>query len=77
VHIFPYSSTRARDQHLRLVTRDDMERNGYAKRMLQALVVQHPSLKIRPVTRGGKALAEKSGFVPSDDDKSLWVRKKG
>jgi len=54
-----------------------MERNGYAKRMLQALVVQHPSLKIRPVTRGGKALAEKSGFVPSDDDKSLWVRKKG
>jgi hypothetical protein len=66
-----------KDEVISVVTRDDMEGNGYAERMLKALIVQYPSLKVRPVTRGGKALAKKCGFVPSEDDESLWVRKNG
>jgi hypothetical protein len=55
-------------------TRDDMERKGYAMVMLQALVDKYPMLKVCPVTRGGKALAKKCGFSPSQCDESVWIR---
>jgi hypothetical protein len=32
-------------------------------------------LKVQPVTRGGKALAKKFGFSPSEEDECVWSRK--
>jgi hypothetical protein len=62
-----------KDEVITIATRDDMERKGYAKRILRALVVKYPTLKLRPVTSGGKAIAAKCGFVPSQEDKSRWI----
>lgn len=56
-----------------IATRDGAERNGYGEKMLRALMSEYPGLKVRPVTRGGKALAEKCGFAPDKNDQSVWV----
>lgn len=63
-----------KDEVITIVTRDGMERQGHATTLLQQLTSAHPALKVRPVTRGGKALAARCGFSPSKDDESLWVR---
>ncbi len=57
-----------------IVTRDDMERQGYGAAILEEFVSAHPTLKLRPVTRGGRALAQKCGFSASKDDVSVWDR---
>ncbi len=57
-----------------IATRDGLERQGYATALLQALTKAHPSLSLRPVTRGGEALARKCGFAPSKEDQSVWKR---
>ena len=65
-----------KDEIITIATRDGMEGSGHATKMFQDLLVKFPSLKVRPVTRGGKALAAKCGFSPSEED-SVWVRKHG
>lgn len=57
-----------------IVTRDGSERKGHAERLFRFLLAKYPSLKVRPVTKGGEALAKKLGFAPSKDDASLWTR---
>ena len=64
-----------KDEIITIATRDGMEGRGYGERMLKGLLGMFPTLKVRPVTRGGKALATKCGFEPSEEDESLWVRK--
>lgn len=63
-----------KDEVITIVTRDNMEGQGEATAMLKYLVVLHPSLIVRPVTKGGQSVARKSGFSPTKDDRSLWVR---
>lgn len=55
-----------------VVTRDDMERKGYGTRMLRALTILDPLVKVCPVTSSGKALARKCGFFPRDEDDPFW-----
>ena len=57
-----------------IVTRDDMEGQGYGSRMLCALATADPSVEVHPVTKSGKALAKKCGFSPKEHDKTTWVR---
>jgi hypothetical protein len=57
-----------------IATRDGAERHGNGEKMLRALMGMYPDLKVRPVTRGGKALATKCGFAPDATDESVWVR---
>jgi len=57
-----------------IVTRDGMERRGYGAAILEEFASAYPTLKLRPVTRGGRALAEKCGFSVSKDDASVWAR---
>lgn len=55
-----------------IATRDGMERKGFGANMLEALCAKFPDLKLQPVTRGGKALAAKLGFSPSEEDETVW-----
>jgi len=57
-----------------VVTRDGMERQGYGAAILEEFASAYPTLKLRPVTRGGRALAGKCGFSASKDDPSVWDR---
>jgi hypothetical protein len=57
-----------------IVTRDGMERQGYGAMILEKFASAFPDLKLRPVTKGGEALAKKCGFSASRDDASLWNR---
>jgi hypothetical protein len=59
-----------------IATRDGMEHKGNGSKMLEALCVKFPTLKVQPVSRGGKALAKKFGFSPSEDDECVWNRKR-
>ncbi|WP_299913061.1 hypothetical protein [uncultured Paracoccus sp.] len=63
-----------KDEVVTIATRDGMEGNGHATTMLRKLASIYPTSKVRPVTRGGKAVAERCGFSPSPNDESLWVR---
>ncbi|MRU17067.1 hypothetical protein FDP25_16625 [Roseovarius sp. A21] len=64
----------SKNEVITVVTRDDIEGNGEATAMLRFLAERYPSVRVRPVTKGGKAVASKCGFVPSIDDPSAWVR---
>lgn len=64
---------REKDEIVIVVTRDGMERQGYARSILRSLSEKHPSAKVRPVTKGGEAIARSSGFSPSRDDPSIWT----
>lgn len=57
-----------------IATRDDAGGLGFATEVLQSLAAMNPRLAVRPVTRGGISLARKCGFLPSENDQSLWVR---
>lgn len=57
-----------------IVTRDNMERQGYGARMLNALANADPLVKLHPVTKSGKALALTCGFSPMEKDQSTWMR---
>jgi hypothetical protein len=57
-----------------IVTRDDMERQGYGAAILGEFASDYPTLKLRPVTREGRALAQKCGFSSSKEDVSVWHR---
>jgi hypothetical protein len=57
-----------------IITRDGMEGQEYATRMLCALATADPSVEVHPVTKSGKALAKKCGFSPKEDDETTWVR---
>lgn len=63
-----------KDEVITISTRDNMERHGYATKMLRALIAIFQTLKVRPVTRGGEAVAKKCGFRPSKDDASVWIQ---
>ena len=55
---------RERNEIVTVVVRDDMERKGVATELVRALQAKENFLKGLPVTRGGKALLQKCGFVP-------------
>lgn len=63
-----------KDEVVTIATRDGMEGNGYATAMLRKLVCIYPTSKVRPVTKGGKAIATKCGFSPNPGNESLWMR---
>jgi len=64
-----------KDEVTTIATRDGMERNGSGAQLFEALCAKFPTAKVQPVTRGGKALAKKFGFAPSEADKCVWSRK--
>jgi hypothetical protein len=65
---------REKGEVVAIVTRDGMERQGYGAAILEEFASAHPTLRLRPFTRGGRALAEKCGFSASKDDASVWGR---
>lgn len=63
-----------KNEVITIVTRKDVEGSGEATAMLQHLVDRSPSVRVRPVTSGGRSVARKCGFSPSDKDHNIWVR---
>ena len=55
-----------------VVVRDDMERRGFAKELIQTLQANENFLKAIPATRRGKALLKKCGFVPEQRGGPYW-----
>lgn len=64
-----------KNEVITIATRDGMERKGSGARMFKALCAKFPTLRVQPVTRGGKALAKKFGFSASEKDECVWSRK--
>jgi len=57
-----------------IVTRDDMERQGYGTRMLCFLATAEPLATVVPVNTPSKALARKCGFSQKDKNEPIWIR---
>lgn len=64
----------SKNEVVTVVTRDDVEGNGEATVMLRYLVERYPSVRVRPVTKGGRAVASRltlnraRGSVDPDTD---------
>jgi N-acetylglutamate synthase-like GNAT family acetyltransferase len=69
---------RHRSEIISVVVRDDMEGKDFATQLVQTLQATEDFLKVLPVTRRGKALAKKCGFVENKSDSYwYWQRAKG